>query len=98
PLPRLFAGTREDFPQRAEIDGLDEMPIEAGCFRPLPIRFLTPARHGDDLSGGGPRPVPHPARCLVAIEPRHADIEQHDVGAEELRLLQGFDTVVSDTG
>ena len=80
--------------QRAGLDRLDDVVIEAGLVRAAAILVLAPAGQGDD---GGPLQAglaAEPAADLVAVHAGHADIEQDELGAEVDRLAQGGRPVV----
>jgi len=68
----------------------DKMNVEAGCSRPVDIfgSGVPSERHQRRL----PQCMvgPHPARDLVAIHPRQADVAQDDVRPERLCLLKSF--------
>jgi hypothetical protein len=75
---------------------LGEVIVEAGCAGLLDVFLLAPPgnRHEKDL-----RPVgtgPDPARELISIHVRHADIQQRGIWRCPVEHLQGCLTVVRD--
>src|SRR6185369_16466459 len=84
--PGLWRGglpdAAEDRLEPLDLQRLDDVLVEAGVARSLPVVRLAPAGDGDqdDAAGGGEGA--QAARQVVAVEARHADVEEGDVGAE----------------
>src|SRR5438132_788472 len=64
------------------VHGLHQVMIEAGRAGAPHILVLAPAGHRNERHGGAPRLGADRARRVVAIEPRHADVEERYVGLE----------------
>ena len=63
-----------------------------------PHLFLGVGERGDEDDGdlAGPRIGLEPPRRLIAVQPRHQDVEQDEVGLGVLGLIQGTLTVACD--
>src|SRR5688572_14620357 len=74
--------------KRGEVYGLHEMRIETCGSRSCTVAVSAPSRHRHD-----PRPMRRRARAqpptyFEAVEARHPEIEQNDVGGEGFRTLE----------
>ncbi len=76
------------------IDGLCKVGVEAGFFRAL-FLFMSPAGEGDQEHLLTPALLANAPGGLVAVELRHAQIEQHNLRA---RLFRGFDRLKAVQG
>src|SRR5690606_40010276 len=77
--------------ERFEVDRLDQMPVEARFLRALPVRALTISGDRDELDPVRPGIASEPLGDLVAVEAGQPDVQEYDLGAERLRLLQRRD-------
>ena len=76
----------EDLAQAIDVRRLDQVVVEAGLARPPLVVLLSPAGQGDQQRRrGGRRLARILPRDLVAVHPRHADVQQHGVGLEGRR-------------
>src|SRR5438105_9529512 len=64
------------------VHGLHQVMIEAGRAGAPHILVLAPAGHRHQRHGAAPRLRADRARGVVAVEPRHADVEERYVGLE----------------
>jgi hypothetical protein len=67
--------------ERAGLDGLDEMVVEAGGVGEAPILFFAPTREGNDNRSLKGRLLSDAATDFVAVHSGHAYVKQ-----DELRL------------
>lgn len=85
---------RRDKPQDvAEGDRLDEVVFESRRFALAPVVCPAPSADGDDERIRSPGLRTQAPAGLVAIKPRHPDVEQHQVRAEVPGSLHGLDAV-----
>ena len=69
------------------------MRIEAHLVRAAAIFVLAPARERDQHRALTPGLSANASGHFVAVELRHADVEQHDVGMVFRRHFQGFGAI-----
>jgi hypothetical protein len=67
--PRRTPAAFEHLTERARIDPLHEVLIEAGGRRGTPISFAALARERDQCDACEPRVATHAARDLIAVDP-----------------------------
>src|SRR5258706_9039247 len=72
----------EDSRKFSYIHGFDQMQIEPCLFRLFPVFFFAPPGNRDDSEWWIFLDQAQATRDFVAINARHADIEQDDVGLE----------------
>src|SRR5688500_8910351 len=76
---------REQLQQRARVERLADVVVEAAQLREDLVGGLLVAGHRDEERPAlalARVPLAHAARYLVAGNVRHADVEQHDLGPE----------------
>jgi len=61
------------------------MAVEPGCARAALVVFLPPAGLSHQHHVSSPLGLAYPAADFVAIELRHAEIDQRNIGAEFFR-------------
>ena len=71
--------------------------VEAGFPRSLPVFFLAPPSQGHEKHVFAPRLVSDAARGLVAVEPGHSEVHQHDPWPEFTRQVDRGKTIVRDS-
>ena len=76
--------------QRLVLDRLGEEIIGAGLEPAHPVLLLAQGGDHDDRNMGGLGRLPEPTADLEAVHARHHDVEQHDVGALGLHLVERF--------
>src|SRR5678816_438442 len=69
------------------IHWLDQMRVETGFSRLLPILFLTPAGQRHDHQTSAPRLLANPATHFIAIDSRQSDVEQNGIRQQSLGSL-----------
>src|SRR5690606_15865745 len=74
--------SRQESPQRDDIDGLHEMLVEARVARPLDVLRPPPSGQRDEQRRLLRELGAQTARNLVAVHARQADVEQHGLGRE----------------
>src|SRR5688500_776800 len=75
----LLAQTIDQLDERRRIDGLREMVVEPCRGRGALVIHLAPARQGDQREVGKARVLSQPARDLISVEARHADVEESNL-------------------
>src|SRR5690348_17716462 len=73
------------------------MMVHAGFAGTPPVGILSPSRERDDAHLPALRQSADAARCLDAIEPRHAQIHEDDIGVACPRLLDSLLTISGST-
>jgi hypothetical protein len=68
--------------QQGRLDRLDQMVIEAGFAGAPLVVVLPPAGEGDEKDLGAPGQLADTAAGVVAVQERHADVEEDRVRAE----------------
>src|ERR1700733_4013306 len=76
----------EQFRQPSRINRLGEGIVESRGEGPFTVVFLAPSGDRDQPRVFTESTGPHPAGNLVAIEPWHADVKEHDV---RTKILEG---------
>ena len=79
--------------QHVRIHGLGEVLIESGIGRALLVIRLAPAGQRHQHQVAAPRRGANPARELVTVHARHADVEQRDVGLEGVQHFERLQAV-----
>src|SRR5436190_1502738 len=79
--------------ERGEIDGLHEVMVEAGFAREAAVLVLAPSGDGDEHGIARPRFAAQAPRGIVAVQARHADVEEDDLRLEFLRFGKTRDAV-----
>ena len=77
---------------------LDEMAVEAGFLRPAAVLRLAPSRQSDQHHLPSPRLLPESSAHFVTVQSRQADIEEHHIRPEPLRLFDRGFSIVSGMG
>src|SRR5690606_22033435 len=83
--PDAASGSRsgvEQLLEDVELDGLQEVRVEAFLLRAPPVLVLAVAGDGDEARVAERRLRAEPARRLVAVAAGEPDVEEHDVGPE----------------
>src|SRR6185436_1193819 len=80
------------------LDRFNEVDVEAGLSRFLPVDILTSTGQRHEHDGLCPGEFPDPTCGAVAIEFRQADIQDDDVGPESLGSFDGLKTIVCRAG
>ena len=80
--------------QLLDVRGLDQIVIEPGGVAAAPVVVLSPAGERDERRLAELRTRSDAAGDLVSVEPRHADVEEHDIGVPSLERLQRGGSVV----
>jgi hypothetical protein len=70
----------QNFLHQVRVDGLGEMSIESGHSGPFLVLRLPPTGQGDQVGALSPVLVPDRTGNFVAVEIRHSDIEDDDIG------------------
>src|SRR5689334_2269664 len=92
---RSWTGNSETSQQPAEVvwvDGLDEMGVEAGLFRALPVLRLAIAGERDHEARLRGQEF-HAPRHLVAVEAGQPDVDERDVGPLRAGQIETFGAV-----
>ena len=87
PSRRRLQGAEQPL-QRADVGGLAEVVVEAGGTRALLVLYLAPAGDGDQHGLAVARVQSQPPRDFVAVHSRHADVEQHGIGAKPRHRIE----------
>src|SRR5580700_4195419 len=80
--------------QRLRFSRLYEVILKSGFHRLTPIGLLSPTGKGDQMRMLSPRSFLNLPRRLIAIEQRHADIEQHELRGEFIASRKRLDSVM----
>src|SRR5262245_4781288 len=88
----------EDLDQRADVNRLHEVVIEAGRPGPLPVPLLAPPRLGNEQHCLELRVLPDALGELVAVHLRQPDVDECHVGCELRGDEQGLFAVEGDAG
>ena len=64
------------------------MVAEARCGGASLVLFLSPAGDRDDRRASGPWLLAQGVAHVVAVDERHADVEQDDVGTQRRRSVE----------
>src|SRR5262245_45397385 len=64
------------------VQRLREVTVEARGRRPALVLLLAPSRQRDNHRAAAPALLADHASCVVAVQARHADVEQDHVGPE----------------
>jgi hypothetical protein len=93
---RSSLAAQEKLAQQGGFDGLGEVKIESGLGGTVLVGFLSPARDGDECHGRFAAAFTNATRDVVARKPRHADVENRDVGLQLSKQLQRLESVMRD--
>src|SRR5688572_26659492 len=91
-------GLLEQPRKRGEVHGLHEMRIETCGSRACAVPFSAPSGHRNDPRPMRRRTCAQPPTYFEAVEARHPEIEQDDVGGEGLGTLERRMPVVLHCG
>ena len=98
--PRRRGSRVRAAPQQREqlvgVERLGQVQVEAGLAGTALIVVLAPAGHRDQQHAGAPVEGAQPARQLVAVQARHADVQHHHLGPFALGHGERLEAVAGD--
>src|SRR5439155_22765552 len=95
--PCWFPRGSEQLQQSLIVHRLSEVDIKTRGLTAAPILFLTPSGQSDKQNVLAPGLLADHSGRLIAIQVRHADIQEHDIRKKHRRSLHSLDAVTRGT-